>query len=404
MVKIDFLKFQQDCITNGTQALIESIKILLYKLDSAIFDRVNFDDDRIYKDPLLFAYLYTQQTDKKVLEIILYNYINSNHRPVSFDAISDEFGRIYLPNIGWVNAISKNTVYKIKIDAEKKIFLTQNNLTVNYKFESPTFCGTSSIEILKYSIPLLKQFYYDYEKNIVEVEIEEITKKNQKNLEIAFSLIEKYIPNHFELIKMVTTKFVIFNINPNFRNSFAISLAQGIGFFNAYQENYNEVHFIDDIAHQTGHVIFNALIYKSDDFFKVSPNTVIQIIQGENGSMDREIYILFHALYTYYTTFICLDACLDANVFDDLKKHETLGRMKFYISKCKTDLFLLERPSKNISRVNELFTDKGQIIYHEIKETFQWILDKWGQAVKDFDIDNQPYNFTFENFLQKNPL
>ena len=44
----------------------------------------------------------------------------------------------------------------------------------------------------------------------------------------------------------------------------------------------------------------------------------------------RSFYTLIHALYTYYTTFLCLDDCLKSNSLNSLEKEEAIGRIGFY--------------------------------------------------------------------------
>lgn len=157
---------------------------------------------------------------------------------------------------------------------------------------------------------MLKQFYYDTEQQQVEVEITDITQKHRDNLSLAWNILRSHVSYHYDIITMVTNKVIIFNVDTYLRNSFATLSAQGIAFFNAYQETYNEVFFVDDIAHQTGHVVFNALIYDVEKFLLVIPETIIENVIVDNNIVEtRDIHVIYHALYTYYTTFICLDAC-----------------------------------------------------------------------------------------------
>jgi hypothetical protein len=190
---------------------------------------------------------------------------------------------------------------------------------------------------LKYSIPLLKQFYFNTENELLDVEIEKITQNHTNNITKAYNLIKEYVPTQYELIEKYAPKCVIFNVDTYQRNSFATLSAQGIGFYNAYQEDYDEVFFVDDIAHQTGHVIFNVMIYEAKLFFKKDKNTILEIINLPDGTFveNRDLHVIFHALYTYYTSFLCLDACLENNVWVGKQKHEAMGRIAFYIIKYK---------------------------------------------------------------------
>ena len=351
-----------------------------------------------------------QKETQSTLETILYGYTAPLLRPKRLEVVTDEFGRIYLPNLGWLITQLPNHTLEVTSNQDGLINLLNQRMPTIFTFESIELIENTQIELLKYPIPLLKQFYYNTEQHQVEVEIEEISQKHRKNLNLAWSILKKYVPFHYDIIKMATNRVVVFNVDTYLRNSFATLSAQGIAFFNAYQDTYNEVFFVDDIAHQTGHIIFNALIYDVEKFLLVKPETIIENIIVENNLVEtRDIHVIFHALYTYYTTFICLNECLKNDIFKDDKKHEALGRMKFYTEKCYRDMSLIESPSIERNKTNtlymmeDLFTSDGLIIYNEIKQTLKSMIDKWYDEVCNFDMSNQPYNFTYSKFTELNP-
>ena len=260
--------------------------------------------------------------------------------------------------------------------------------------------------MLKYPIDLLKPFYFNTENELLDVEIENITKKQIKNLTKAYQLIKEDIPHQFKLIEKYAPKCVIFNVDTYQRNSFATLSAQGIGFYNAYQDDYDEVFFVDDIAHQTGHVLFNVMIYDAEQFFKISRNTILEVITMPDGGFieNRDLHVIFHALYTYYTSFICIDACLESNVWKGKQKHEAIGRIAFYINKCYSDLLLIDNPINSDQKSTEYFTNDGLKIYRELKTKWNEMYKKWYEVTRCFDMSNQPYNFTYSKFLVLNPL
>jgi hypothetical protein len=382
----NFNNFQQNYVAKYRQNLIENIKILLYKTDFKIFDRLDFNNDKIYQEPLLYAFFNNKDNDNLSFELIIFGYTNKNLRPLQLEIESDEFGRVYLPNLGWIITENPNKKFILLSSKNNKLSLLHNGKKVSFNFEPIEIIANTNIELLKFPIPLLRQFYYDVDNNLINVEIASISLNQKENLAKGWNLIKQHIPEHFKLIEEVTSKCVIFNIDTYLRNSFA-TLS------------------VDDIAHQTGHLIFNTLIYEVDKFIAVDKNTILEIIQlGNNTKEGRSIHVLFHALYTYYTSLICLNACLHANAFENTKKHEALGRIKFYIGKCSSDLATIER--SNILKINyeELFTEEGLTLYNFIKETFILMRTKWWGVVRDFDMSNQPYNFTFSKFLELNPL
>jgi hypothetical protein len=403
--KKTFHEFQLETLLLGNQKLADSIKILLYQADKKIFNRLDFNNDRIYLEPLLFALFNSKNSAAVNIEPIIYGFTELPLRPKQIEVISDQSGKIYLPNVGWLEVEQPNLKYDLLTNEQGKICLQLNGKTVSYVVHSLEFIEGTKIELLKYPIPLLNQFYYDVKGASIDVEIEIITERNKIHLITAFNLIKKHSPEHFDLIQLACAKCVIFNVDTYLRNSFATLSAQGISFFNAYQENYNEVFFVDDIAHQSGHVIFNALIYEINDFMLLNPDTILQNVKVDGVLVEtRNFHVIFHALYTYYTTFTCLSACLDAGCFEGEKYHEALGRIRCYIDKCYQDLLLIDNPVDSDENSKRMFTESGLIIYKEIKSTFKMMVTKWGNHVKDFNLNNQPYNFTYSKFVELNPL
>lgn len=384
----------------GSTKLIENIKILLYKQNPDIFEILDFEYEIIYKEPLLFAYFNNKSTQILSIESLICGY---SDRTRIVELVSDEFGKIYLPNIGWI--LTKNTNdYFVFDKSDFKLF--KEDIEVDFIFEEIELLENTSIELLKYSVPLLKQFYFNTENELLDVEIKKITQKHIKNITKAYNLIKEHVPTQYELIEKYSPKCVVFNIDTYQRNSFATLSAQGIGFFNAYQDDYDEVFFVDDISHQTGHVIFNVMIYESNQFFRKDKKTVLEIINMPDGSLieKRDLHVVFHALYTYYTSFICLDACLENNAWEGKQKHEAIGRIAFYINKCYRDTLLIDNPINSEEKATEYFTNDGLLIYRELKAKWKEMYEKWFGLTEHFDMSNQPYNFTYSLFLELNPL
>jgi hypothetical protein len=380
---------------------VECVKILLYKNDDMVFEKVNFDDDKTYQDPLFYAYFNNKNEKITDLNQILFGYKKVFDKNIAFN--TDEFGRIYVPNFGWLITNLENKQVRFSRNTNELFY---GEIKIEFTLENIEYIENTSIEILKYQIPLLRQCYFNVDSEKIDVEIEKITTKQRANLNEAYGLIKKYVPSQFELIETYAPKCVIFNVDTFQRNSFATKQAHGIGFFNSYQDDYNVVFFVDDIAHQTGHVIFNTLLFDTSEYFNVDKNTVLEVINMPNGDFieNRDLYVIFHALYTYYTSFLCLDSCISNNAFDKIKRQEAMGRIAFYINKCYSDLLLIDNPLSNQERSIELFSDLGQHIYNEIKNKWQEMYNKYYDDVKGFDMSNQPYNFTYKNFKELNSL
>jgi hypothetical protein len=397
-------KKQAEFLAFGKNEIINDTKTLLYKYNPNIFDVLDFENDKIYQEPLLIAYFKDNEVAKTNIDTIIYGYTEFKLRPKTLKVKTDEHGRIYLPNMGWIITQMADTIFElIKNKEGVKFKLSYKGTLVNFIFEPLKIIKNSNIELLHYSIPVLKQFYFDSNSNLLDVDIENISKKHVDNVTIALNLIKVHVPSIYKALSEVTNRFCVFYIEPSKsggvrRNSFSVGILS-IGFFNAYQKGYNEIFFIDDIAHQTGHLVFHALTYNINNFIKIDSTTELQKFSKDT----RTILIVFHALYTYYTTLTCLDAILDANILEKDKEHEALGRLLFYIEKCYSDIQLIEKDNDYSNDLEELFTEDGLEIYFQIKNTFDLIFKKWYSKLKNLDTSNQPYNFSYSKFNELNP-
>lgn len=387
-------------LDNSEQILIKSIKILLYKENPNIFELINFEDDTIYCEPFLFAYFVKNTKLEMSLQNIILTYtdvIISNT-----EMTSDEYGRLYIPNFGWFITESANEILNLNLE---KVELKKDNIPIRFIHQKPFYIENTKIELLRYSIPILKPFYKNADNQLINVEIETITNVHLKHITKAYNLIKTHIPTQFKLIERYAPKCVIFNTDTSQRNSFANFGIHGISFYNAYQKEYDEVFFVDDIAHQTGHVILNNLTIDIDSILNKNADTILEIVKLPCGKAveNRSLFVIFHALYTYYTTLTCLDTCLTNKAFFGKQKHEAIGRIAFYIDKFYNDLLLIDSPIDSSEGALKYFTNNGLLLYTEIKMKWFYIYDKWHHVIKDFDMSNQPYNFTYSNFVELNP-
>lgn len=362
---------------------INTIKLLIYKENKFLLEKVNFEDDNVFLDPLLFAYFNSKKDNLFSIEMlteIMQGYFIEKEPLLLNESFNDE-EIAYVPNLGYFD---KN---KTKVD---DIFIIQN----------------SSIELLIHPIVHLKKIFRDFNENILDVNKIEISKEFSLNYEIALTNALKYIKTsnkvHYALIEQCCKKIVLFKTDPKNTNSFATINAQGIAFFNVYQEDYDEVFFVDDIAHQTGHIIMTTILFDRKEYFLIDENQNIGTFT-KNKSEYRSFYILFHALYTYYTTFLCLDACLENNCFDNRQVHEAKGRIGFYLQKCKTDIINFEKVINYYTGLQNVLSSEGIEIFQNIENKYFEVLKKH-EEVTLFKYKNQPYNFTYSEFIKLNPL
>lgn len=400
---MDIQQLEKFCI-NGREEWNEYIKLLLYKYDESIFDKIDYYDDTIYYNPLLFAFFSNNSdvnSNNQLLDLILYSSLNQKPN------LNLHFGKsdiIYIPNIGWLKK-TDDTLEPINFEA-----LKVSNI------EQLQFIENTNIELLKHNVDLLKQFYGDN-----PIEITKITEIQTKNISRAYEIIKSYVPEYFNLINQFCPKNVIYKTEPNKVNSFAQIGALGIAFFNASQKSYDEVFFIEDIAHQTGHVLLYTILYNKTKFFLVDDeNTFIQdFSNGYKNDFDkRTVEIWLHSLFTQYLILTYMDASIEAKVFNKYQEHEAYGRLLFYIYKIHRDLsvfcnpneeeklFDLINPNKSykIDLSDTILTNDGMFLFNGIQNKWNKMFNKHYPKLKHLNLKGQIYTFNFDMFLDANPL
>ena len=104
-----------ESIIQENDTIIDNIKILIYKENRTLFELLEFKNENLFKEPLLFAY-FNAKEKSSTLEQILFGYIVEESRPSHIFVYSDESGRIYLPNyditsLGITNSIVSSHLF-----------------------------------------------------------------------------------------------------------------------------------------------------------------------------------------------------------------------------------------------------------------------------------------------------
>jgi hypothetical protein len=121
-------------LINYKMELIKTIQLLLYKENPSILEKIDFENDFIFLEPLLFAYFNGKKENlftTQMLTEILQGYFVKKE-PLILDESYDNDGIAYIPQIGYF----KNGV---------------NNF-----LESISIIKNTKIELLKYPVKLLE--------------------------------------------------------------------------------------------------------------------------------------------------------------------------------------------------------------------------------------------------------
>ena len=372
-------------INKSQYEIIDVIKLLLYKKHKHLLEKVNIANDKVFLEPLLFSYFNNRQ-ENRLSEELLEEILQGYYMKKESIKVKHSFNRnsiSYIPEIGYFKKDSKTPFLPIQL-----------------------IKGTG-IEILKYSHPLIDMVFNIASKGKINDKNltidEDLYKKNIGCLTNAFQFIKANTNEHFDLIEKSCRKCIVFKTDPKNTNSFATINAHGMAFFNVYQDDYDEVFFVDDIAHQAGHIILTTLFFNRKDYFLIDENENIKN-KTRKEKEYRSFYVLFHALYTYYTSMLCLDKCIEGNCFDARQTHEATGRIGFYLRKLELDIENFNKVFKFYGGIGFCLTQKGIDLHDNLMRKFKALHSKWHKTIKKLNYGNQPYNFTYKEFVKLNPL
>lgn len=367
------------------EGVIDSLKMLLYQRHEDIFDRLDFEDDSIYQEPLLYAYV--TQEDDKWLDSIIYGYEkNKKDRIVIF---SNEKGIIYIPKIGYFNTNRKSEELFLEEQDEAHIIRDASSKEIDYIF-NPLIFLDEGIELIKTMHPILTGLFLNAQNQIVDVDIDGCYKKHIKHFNNALSVIREHFNQYFTLIKKSVKKILIYDGEPY---SFAAIQAHNMIFLNAHDDN-DEIFFLDHILHEGAHVIFNTLTYNSKmELFKVPFRTQLSEIT-KDSSDHGELYGRFHGMFTQSNINPCMEICIDNNIFTGKQHHELLGRFSSNMKRFRSGI-----EKFNISN---LYNEEGELWYNLFTQCYQNLYKRKKELVESFDVSNQPYVFSYEIFKNKN--
>ncbi len=386
------IKEFNDLVENGTQNFENEVKLILHKNDPLIFDKIKFEDSSFFLDPLLFDKITTKDQN---INLLVLGRLKDFEKFKNIVITTNKDGVFFLPYIGYFRTNLPSS--RIDLNYNNGFELFSDNKKISYLFNEIEYFD-ETIELLNFPLLEIEKYFYDFNGDLVDVEIIDISEKQKKNLVSALNIIKSVNYEWYLIMKSVTKKLMIFNDQQIKRNSFTSIFIHGFSLFNAFQENYNEVFFIEDISHQCGHTIFNAFLNSKIDLFLLNESTIIK--SNNPNSEGRSLVVVLHALYTYFAILENFEKCISNNIFEGDKEHELNGRLVFTIYKFYSDYNLLINPDSTSKYLNE----KGVTIIQFFKLKFDLICSIHRERLEHLDVTNQPYNFSYEIFKTTNSI
>lgn len=377
-MKIINFQFDVEEIYRHQDLLREMLKSLLAENYHALVDGGAQVAEDVYDEPLLYYYLL-ESRDHYPIEQIIGGYFGAAlpETAAQVSVVSDINQVVYIPEKGYW-----------KVSQQPLTYGQLGMAGQNGQFEERQYAGDTGIEFYQF----VPQIIVDFDPT-VSCSPKALLAANRTSVECALGHIKNNNPDLFELICLCTKNISLFKSDT--LNSFASITHHGTSFINVVAEAPSEVFFIDDLAHQCGHIIFNVLTVKTEDFLNYPKGTLIKEFSGLEID-DRTIYSIFHGLFTYSCILECLDTYLQNGSFGDKleNQREAQARLGFYLIKMFRDL-------ENLYGKN-LFTPMGESHYQSFIKNYHYIFDTYYETTKQFKYVQQPYIFCHEQFLKEN--
>src|SRR5690554_619502 len=349
----------------------DTIKLLLYKENLSLLEKLNFEDVKTFSEPLLFAYFNSKQYSsfpKEVLEELMQGYFTEKE-PLKIEHSYNKNDIAYIPNVGYFK----------KGQSEP--------------FES--ILEIEGLEVVKELHPLLHRYLFEsYENHITNLnpDYESDWQNHITTLEKALELIRAELPDYFKEFQATNKKIYLHN-NSKIINFTSIETL-GMLYFYTTKKSTTMMYFVEELIHQGAHNIFYHIIFNKNDFFKIdAPNTMMRDLTKQQWDY-RDVYGAFHGIYTVYRRLECYDILLQKNVLHGRDKHELLGRMTDQLYRFRTGLELLN--------FDEVYTEKGKALYFDLDKKGMDIMKKYSKLKSEFDLSKRDLDFRYEQFAKYN--
>jgi hypothetical protein len=352
--------------------IINTIKILIYQEAPEILEKVNYKDDDIFLNPLIFSYFNSKKNgffSKEILPEILQGYYIKKEI-LKIERSFNKNNIAYIPNLGYFKKKEINPYTHILIQGD--------------------------FEIVKEIHPTLEKYFIEFYRGHI---VNQYPKHNSvweahyQQVFDAINIIKEFLPDFYKELTF-SNRYIYLHDNPKIINFTSIETL-GMLYFYVIGTN-NLIYFIEELIHQGSHNYLNYLAHDRKEFFKIDVDNLIMRDFTKEAWDYRTIYGAFHGLFTVTQRVICFDKLVSQNVFSGREKHELLGRLTDQFYRFRTGLELLD--------FKEVYTKKGLNFYKELDTKCEGILKKYLNLKDEFDLSNRDLDFRYEDFCKLNPF
>lgn len=358
-----------------------------------IFEMLNPEDDDCFLEPSLFA-CFNQDNPEEFIPSVLAAKILNSEDNFHFRAYSNTSGQVVFPDLCMLDNFAPNTWHSITLvkdkDEDKVGVIGVDEKDIRHLH--PVKYDSSLLMTCRHA--LFDNLYWDRDGKICPSEQARLC---HEDVISTFDKACRVLPvcnRHLYSAILQCCKGVIATRAEKI-NSFASETAQGIAFLNMEsKDEASLIFFLEEMSHQCGHVIFSFLTADRSFLFKDDPHQKISDFTG-NLWDKRDIYTIFHGVFTELAICETLSTAIEnISVFTDQEQVELAGRLGYIVQRMRLD-------GSYLSAIDNL-TQSGQDFKAYLLTCVDEALKDLYPPVRDMDFSNQPYNFCFPAFIQKN--
>jgi hypothetical protein len=369
----------------GQQQFWNILRELIFRNHPEVFEQLDFYEDAHFSDPLLFGYF--NQLKGMSIQQIQQVFLSGDNEEVW----TDEFGVAFLPQIGYFKTGAPTQRYTYRASDQQVVDAYGNGYSARPIIRLDEYGG---IEVCLHTNPFYTYFLIENGAEPMDEHvrtIETCLDTYIPHIKEAFEIIRKYNPEEYQLYTESTRRIIL---HEREIRSFVTRQVHGTIFISVGKHS-NTPFFLEEIIHQCSHNVFNAITADVKEYLKVEPEAPMSELTGEKRDI-RDLFGAFHGVYTVSTG---VNTILPMILQDDFPKDmyvEMLGRLAVKKPRWRTGV-------QNLN-FDEVFTEKGKALYHLLDDRCQSQLEQHPEVFEVFDFTNQPSVFSFEKFLEANPM
>ncbi len=353
----------------GQLVFANAMRRAIYAVAPDVFNCLDFGNDKAFLEPLAIAEL-SIQTDvagarTANLLTALGCYADLPLHSAKISVAGDRFGRTFIPGYGFVSTRDHTS------------FAPINDMEV----------GGGGLLLLPYPVAAFERAIFGEENSLRGVE--PAARQHRVTLDGALRSLEMIWP---ELMRLITetVRYLLLFEQPT-QNSFASRATHGVAYLNVAL-GHSGAFFIEDLAHQCGHVLFSSAWEGGDALLRIDGDAPMTDVTGQDGD-DRTLEVAVHGIVTLALMLAALDRYLDSHPSAG-ECAEAKARLLFALYRLGLDIGPLARST--------VFSAEGTRVFAAVAQVYDRLVARYRCDSAASDFTGQGYNFDYDVFRRRN--